>query len=145
EYMNNRMKQTLAITLILLFFGTKGYGQMEPILTQYMFNIQPINPAYAGMWEKVGFSSLIRKQWAGINRSPLTQVFSFHTPLNNKVAVGLNVANDNYGLESRLSIFGDYAYEVAVTPRTRLRLGLKYGFLNYRNPLPLYELYPDGK
>jgi hypothetical protein len=29
---------------------------MEPILTQYMFNIQPINPAYAGMWEKVGFS-----------------------------------------------------------------------------------------
>jgi type IX secretion system PorP/SprF family membrane protein len=143
--MKNWMKQTLTLTIIILVLGIRSHGQMEPILTQYMFNVQPINPAYAGMWEKVGFSSLVRKQWAGINRSPLTQVFSFHTPLNSRVAVGLNVTNDNFGWESRLGIFGDYAYEVAVTPRTRLRLGLKYGFLNYKNPLTLVALYPDGK
>jgi type IX secretion system PorP/SprF family membrane protein len=142
--MKNWMKQTLTLTLLLFLFGIKGHGQLEPIMTQYMYNIQPINPAYAGMWEKVGFSTLVRKQWAGINRSPLTQVFSFHTPLNERVAVGLNVTNDYYGLENKLSIFGDYAYEVAVTPRTRLRLGLKYGFLNYKNPLTQYRLYPDG-
>ncbi len=143
--MKNWIKQTLALNLLLLLFTIQGHGQMEPILTQYMFNTQPINPAYAGMWEKVGFSSLVRKQWAGINRSPLTQVFSFYTPLNNKVAVGLNVTSDLYGLENKLGIFGDYAYEVAVTPRTRLRLGLKYGFINYKNPLTQYQLYPDGK
>jgi type IX secretion system PorP/SprF family membrane protein len=142
--MNSWMKQTLTITLLLCLLGIQGYGQMEPILTQYMFNMQPVNPAYAGMWEKVGFSTLVRKQWSGINRSPLTQVFSFYTPMNNRVAVGLNVTNDNYGLESKLGIFGDYAYEVAITPRSRLRLGLKYGFLNYKNPLTQYQLYPDG-
>jgi type IX secretion system PorP/SprF family membrane protein len=142
--MKSWMKQTLTITLLLCLLGIKGYGQMEPILTQYMFNMQPVNPAYAGMWEKVGFSTLVRKQWAGINRSPLTQVFSFYTPMNNRVAVGLNVTNDNYGLESKLGIFGDYAYEVPITPRSRLRLGLKYGFLNYKNPLTQYQLYPDG-
>ncbi len=138
------IKQTFIIILLLCLSGIKGYGQLEPILTQYMFNMQPVNPAYAGMWEKVGFSTLVRKQWSGINRSPLTQVFSFYTPMNNRVAVGLNVTNDNYGLESKLGIFGDYAYEVAITPRSRLRLGLKYGFLNYKNPLTQYQLYPDG-
>lgn len=131
--------------LIFIFF-IRSYGQAEPIHTQYMFNMQPINPAYTGMWEKIGFSTLVRKQWAGIDRSPLTQVFSFHSPTNNRnVGLGLNVANDRYGLENKLSIFGDYAYEIALTPQTRLRLGLKAGFINYKNPLTQYELYPDGE
>jgi type IX secretion system PorP/SprF family membrane protein len=108
--------------------------------------MQPVNAAYAGMWEKIGFSSLVRKQWTGINRSPLTQVISFHTPLKNKkVGLGLNIMNDRYGLENKLSIFGDYAYEISLTPKTRLRLGLKYGFVNYKNPLTQYQLYPDGE
>jgi type IX secretion system PorP/SprF family membrane protein len=108
--------------------------------------MQPVNAAYAGMWEKIGFSSLVRKQWTGINRSPLTQVISFHTPLKNKkVGLGLNVTNDRYGLENKLSVFGDYAYEISLTPKTRLRLGLKYGFVNYKNPLTQYQLYPDGE
>jgi type IX secretion system PorP/SprF family membrane protein len=59
------------------------------------------------------------------------------------VGLGLNVANDRYGLENKLSIFGDYAYEIALTPRTRLRMGLKAGFINYKNPLTQYQLYPD--
>jgi type IX secretion system PorP/SprF family membrane protein len=122
-----------------------NYGQAEPIFTQYMFNMQSINPAYAGMWEKIGFTTLVRKQYAGINRSPLTQVFSFHSPSRNeRVGLGLNIVHDRYGRENKLSVFGDYAYEVNITPRTRLRLGLKYGFLNYMNPLTQYQLYPDG-
>jgi len=138
-----------SVCLFLFISGTHGQNnrqnvQVEPILTQYMFNMQPINPAYAGMWEKIGFSTLVRKQWAGINRSPLTQVVSFHSPTNNeKVGLGLNVTNDRYGLENKLNIFGDYAYEIAITPRTRLRMGLKFGFINYKNPLTQYQLYDN--
>ncbi len=133
----------LACLLLFLSFS-RSAGQVESIYTQYMFNMQPINPAYAGMWEKIGFSSLIRKQWAGINRSPLTQIFSFHTPLNKEnVGLGLNITSDRFALENKLSVFGDYAYEVALTPQTRLRLGLKAGFINYKNPLTQYQLYPD--
>ena len=105
-------------------------------MTQYMFNMQAINPAYAGMWEKVGFSSLIRKQWAGIDKTPLTELISLHSPLRNEyVGMGLNVMNDHFGLENRLSIFADYSYEISITPQTRLRFGLKFGFMNYKNPL----------
>lgn len=144
--MKNVIRQIgLAGALIFLFF-TRSFGQSEPIYSQYMFNMQPINAAYAGMWEKIGFSSLVRKQWAGINRSPLTQVISFHTPLKNKkVGLGLNITSDRYGLENKLSIFGDYAYEINLTPQTRLRMGLKFGVVNYKNPLTQYQLYPDGK
>jgi type IX secretion system PorP/SprF family membrane protein len=144
--MKNKIGRFIILTMLVSIFYANSYGQAEPILTQYMFNMQPINPAYAGMWEKIGFSTLVRKQWAGINRSPLTQVFSFHTPTNNeKVGLGLNITNDLYGLENKLNIFGDYAYEVAITPQTRLRLGLKFGFINYKNPLTQYQLYPDGQ
>ena len=77
--MGNWIKHMFVSVLILI--SLEGFGQMEPVLTQYMFNMQVVNPAYAGMWEKIGFSSLVRKQWTGINRSPLTEIFSFHTPL----------------------------------------------------------------
>lgn len=144
--MNKRIKITCFVCVIMFLFISRTYGQAEPIYSQYMFNMQPVNAAYAGMWEKIGFSSLVRKQWAGINRSPLTQVISFHTPLKNKkVGLGLNVTNDRYGLENKLSVFGDYAYEISLTPKARLRLGLKFGFVNYLNPLTQYQLYPDGK
>ena len=121
-------------------------AQQEPILTSYMFNGQVINPAYAGIWEKIGFTTLVRKQWSGIDRTPLTESISFHTPLkNDAVGIGLNIMNDRFALENRLSVLADYAYEVYVAPKTRLRMGIKFGFINYKNPLTEYELYPDNQ
>ena len=144
--MKNWIKQWLTISLLLLLCTTKSFGQLDPIFTQYMFNMQTINPAYAGMWEKIGFSTLVRKQWAGIDRTPLTEVISFHTPVNDEgMGLGLNMINDHYGRENRLSIFGDYSYEISLTPRRKLRMGIKFGFMNYKNPLTEYELYPDDQ
>lgn len=144
--MGKANRRKIIIGFIILLLTLKGLAQQDPILTQYMFNMQTINPAYAGMWEKIGFSSLIRKQWAGIDRTPLTEVISFHSPLKNEyVGIGLNVMNDHFGRENRLSIFGDYSYEISLTPKTRLRFGLKAGFMNYKNPLSEYQLYPDDE
>ncbi|MCY1721141.1 type IX secretion system membrane protein PorP/SprF [Prolixibacteraceae bacterium Z1-6] len=136
----------VVLGIFVLLISLQCGAQQDPILTSYMYNGQVINPAYAGMWEKIGFTTLVRKQWAGINRSPLTESFSFHSPLrNDAVGVGLNIMNDRFGLENRLSILGDYAYEVYLSSRTRMRLGVKFGFVNYKNPLTEYELYPDNK
>lgn len=141
-----RKSRKITATLIVLLLALKGFSQQDPILTQYMFNMQIINPAYAGMWEKAGFSSLVRKQWSGIDKTPLTEVISLHSPLKNEyVGMGLNIMNDHFAKENRLSIFADYSYEVSLTPQTRLRLGLKFGFMNYKNPLTEYQLYPDGQ
>ena len=130
---------------VFLTCGLGSRAQLDPMFTQYMFNTQSINPAYAGMWEKIGFFSLVRKNYAGIDKAPLTQLLSFHTPLKNEnVGLGLNIINDNIGRESRLSIFGDYSYRIIVGQGIYLRLGLKFGFLNYNNRLNSYILYPDN-
>ena len=132
--------------IIFLLVTLQVAAQQDPIFTQYMFNGQIYNPAYAGMWEKIGFTALVREQWAGINRAPLTEAVSFHTPLNNEsVGLGLNIMNDTYGREQRLSVLADYSYEIYLTPQRRLRFGIKFGFVNYKNPLTEYKLYPDNE
>jgi type IX secretion system PorP/SprF family membrane protein len=139
--MNKTLRKCFLIPALLILI-LRAEGQQDPVFTQYMFNTQAINPAYAGMWEKIGFISLVRKQWLGIDRSPFTQMISFHSPLKKEnVGIGLNVINDRFAREERLSVFGDYAFEVNVTPQMYLRLGLKIGFMNYKNPLTQYQLY----
>lgn len=136
----------LTKVFFLILVSLQCAAQQDPIFTQYMYNGQVLNPAYAGIWEKAGFTALVREQWAGINRAPLTESISIHSPLNNEsVGVGLNIINDTYAREKRLSILADYAYEVNLTPWRRLRFGVKFGFTNYKNPLSEYQLYPDGE
>jgi type IX secretion system PorP/SprF family membrane protein len=132
------------LMLAVVITALKSYGQQDPIFTQYMFNTQAVNPAYAGMWGKIGFQTLVRKQWVGIDRSPFTQMFSFHSPLKNEnVGIGLNIINDRFGREERLSFFGDYSYELMINPEMHLRLGLKFGFMKYQNPLTQYQLFDE--
>lgn len=136
----------LGLTVVILTFSIGVRAQLDPMFTQYMFNTQLINPAYVGMWEKVGFFSLVRQNFAGIDNAPRTQLISFHSPIRNEfVGAGINIINDNIGKETRLSIFGDYSFKVLLKRDLYLRLGLKFGFLNYSNKLGQYELYPDNQ
>ncbi len=138
--------ERLTKVILLILVSLQSVAQQDPIFTQYMYNGQVINPAYAGIWEKAGFTALVREQWAGINRAPLTESISIHSPLNNEsVGVGLNIINETYAREKKLTILADYAYEVNLTPWRRLRFGVKFGFTNYKNPLTDYQLYPDGE
>ncbi len=124
----------------------QSLAQYDPGFTQFMYNGQVINPAVAGIWEKAGFNTLVRKQWAGISRSPLTQSVSLHSPLNREsIGAGLNIYNETFGREKKLSLMADYAYEIKLTPYQRLRLGVKFGFTNYKNHLTEYLISPDNE
>ena len=144
------MKFKLNITkglgiLAFVIVANTSFAQQEPMFTQYMFNTQTINPAYAGTWESMGFMVLARQQWVGFDGAPDTYTFSFQTPMRNeKIALGLNVISDKIGLEKRFSLFGDYSYLVKINESTNLRLGLKGGFTNYSNNLQAYQLDPNG-
>jgi len=142
--MTKRILILLQLFVLVHSFSEKSYGQMESALTQFMFNKQTINPAYAGMWGKSGFFSLVRKQWAGINQTPVTQVFSFYTPIRTeRVGVGLNVTVDRFGQEKKRGLSGDYAYEVALSPQTKLRLGMKCSMMSFKNSLTSLQLYDN--
>lgn len=127
------------IFLILLLTARISWAQQDPMFTQYNFNMQTVNPAYAGTWESMGFLVLGRYQWAGMPGAPTTYTFSMQTPTRNKkVGLGLNVINDQIGKEQRLSLFGDYSYRLKMSENTYLRLGLKFGVTNYNNILSQY-------
>ncbi len=135
-----------SILAVLMIMGALlSKGQQDPMFTQYIFNLQTINPAYVGFWQTMGITALSRHQWVGMTGHPTTQTFSFQTPLKKEnVGVGLNVILDKIGLEKRLTVNLDYSYKILLSENTSLRLGIKGGFTNYSHNLAEYEQYPDG-
>lgn len=136
------INKSLILTLLILTVNI-AKGQQDPMFTQYNFNTQIFNPAYAGTWKSLGFLVLGRNQWVGMDGAPQTYTFSMQsTTRNDKVGLGLNLISDRVGMEKRFSLFGDYSYGFQVTENSLLRLGLKAGFSNYRNNLTEYIQYP---
>jgi type IX secretion system PorP/SprF family membrane protein len=136
-------RTTLVAMMVILALLSKG--QQDPMYSQYIFNLQTINPAYAGTWKTIGFLGLTRLQWVGIEGHPSTQTFSFQAPLRSQnVGIGLNIVLDKLGLTKTFSLNFDYSYRISLTDVTSLRFGIKGGFTNFSNNLPEYEQYPDG-
>jgi type IX secretion system PorP/SprF family membrane protein len=136
-------KSKVLVFLLFLFTVVFSSAQQDPMFTQYHFNTQTFNPAYAGTWESMGFLVLGRHQWAGIEGAPETYTFSMQSNTkNDKVGLGLNLISDQIGMEKRHSLFADYSYGFKVAEESMLRLGLKAGVSNYRNNLSGYRQYP---
>ena len=136
-------KSKTLVLLLLILFIKMGYTQQDPIFTQYQFNTQTYNPAYAGTWKSLGFLVLGRNQWTGMEGAPQTYTFSLQTNTkNDKVGLGINLINDKIGLENRFGLFGDYSYGLKINAFSILRLGVKFGVSNYRNDLSAYNQYP---
>ncbi len=135
----------IALVLLMTLGALVSRAQQDPMYTQYIFNLQTVNPAYAGYWKTMGLMALTRVQWVGISGHPVTQTLSFQAPLKSKkVGVGFDAIYDKVGLEKRLSRHFDYSYELSVNENTTLRLGLDGGFTNYSHNLLDYQQYPDG-
>lgn len=139
----NMNKIFILLGLMLLLKTVKA--QQDPMFTQYNFNTQTFNPAYAGSWESLGFLALGRYQWVGLNGHPTTYTFSMQTPTRNEnVAWGVNVISDKIGKEQHLTFSGDYSYRLRMGTNSYMRLGLKVGISNYSNPLTAYVQDPDS-
>ncbi len=120
---------------LLGFFAISfaGYGQSEPMFSQYMLNGLVINPAYAGIHGSPEFTLLYRNQWTGINGAPETFTLSFNTLLGNKKSgVGINIVQDKIGITSQTIVNGAYAYKIPFHNGS-LSLGLtgQVNFINF--------------
>lgn len=139
----NIIKALGILAIVVASFTAKA--QQDPMYTQYMFNTQTINPAYAGTWESLSFMVLGRHQWTGWDGAPETYTFSMQAPMKNeRVALGLNIINDKVGLVKRFYMFGDYSYLVPLNEKWNMRLGLKGGFTNYSHNLAEHNILDPG-
>ncbi|MCK0132662.1 type IX secretion system membrane protein PorP/SprF, partial [Flavobacteriaceae bacterium F08102] len=58
---------TLVVVLMLSLVSLDGYGQQDPQYTQYMYNMNIVNPAYAGSRGTLSIGVLGRTQWVGLD------------------------------------------------------------------------------
>jgi type IX secretion system PorP/SprF family membrane protein len=75
------MKRILA-SLIFLSMLMVVKAQQKPQYTQYVQNMQVINPALTGLYSSVYLKSGLRKQWQGIQDAPNTGYVTLSAPVN---------------------------------------------------------------
>jgi len=125
------MRKTLLVTI--LFIGIMGFlnAQQEPMYTKYMFNSLSYNPAYAGSHEYMSVRLLYRNQWVGFEGAPESQTVTVHSPVNDRIGVGLSLYNDDIGAHASTGANLSYAYRFLLGPG-KLSIGLQAGLSNWR-------------
>ncbi|WP_432221850.1 PorP/SprF family type IX secretion system membrane protein [Flavobacterium sp. TMP13] len=141
------MKKIYILVGLLLLTSSRLLAQQESTITFYKDNLNLINPAFVGVEGTSKLQTLYRKQWTGIKDSPSTQAISFMMPLQNKkFAVGLSIVHDEVFIEKQTFIAVDFSYDVKLTEKLNLFMGIKAGGNNYNvntEGLETYNLISD--
>ena len=138
-------KWTLLLLLTLLVGGSQVQAQQEKMFSQYMFNMLAINPAYAGSRDVLSATGMYRNQWGGLEGAPKTSTFTLDMPVNKeRVGLGIQLFNDQLGLENYTGGFVSYAFRIKIGERSTLALGLQGGAASFRWSLTDAVLSPGG-
>lgn len=140
------MKKIHFIVLLSIGFFSDIQAQQDPHYTQYMYNMNVINPAYAGSKENLSFGLLYRKQWVDIEDAPSTFTLSGSSPVGKNVGIGLSVISDKIGPVEENNVYGDFSYTLNLGGEHRLALGLKAGATFHKVGLydQVYSNVPDA-
>ncbi len=104
-------------------------AQQEPQNTQYIYNTLAINPGYAGSRGVFSITGMHRSQWLGIDGAPKTQTLNFHTPVSERVGIGLSIVNDEIGNGTNQETYFDgiFSYTIPFSRENKLAFGIKAG------------------
>ena len=124
------MKHSYLPLIVLILLGIfSSTAQQDPQYTQYMYNTQVVNPAYAGSRDALSFGLLYRTQWVGFEGAPKTGTFTVNSPIGSldNMGLGLSIVRDELGpsIESNVNI--DYSYSIDTSDDGKLSFGLKAG------------------
>ncbi|SHM67115.1 PorP/SprF family type IX secretion system membrane protein [Flavobacterium xinjiangense] len=123
------MKKRILI-IIFLFFIIRVSAQQDAEYTQYMYNMNVLNPAYAtGMQSMLDIGTVYRTQWVGAVGAPKTLSVFAHMPVNKKIEIGFSLISDDIGdgAKKENNFYVDFAYVLQLNDSQRLSLGLKAG------------------
>jgi type IX secretion system PorP/SprF family membrane protein len=120
----------IIVAIVSLSVSFLANGQQDPNYTFYMYNMNLINPAFAGSdGTEIGLS--LRSQWSGVDGAPETQgVFASHC-FENKVGLGVSLINDKTFVENQTSLALDFSYRIRTGRNSSLRFGIKGSFNSY--------------
>ena len=113
----------------IFLVSTLVKAQQDPQYTQYMYNMNVINPAYATDNSGViNLGGLYRTQWVGAVGAPKTATLFAHSPIAKRVEMGVSFINDAIGdVVNENNIYVDFAYVLPVSEKNKLSFGIKGG------------------
>ena len=120
------MMKRLLFFIGLAFIPLIVFSQQESYYTLYRYNMNVINPAYAGALGKNVFAFTLRRQWSSMQDAPSTLAFSYTSERENNVGLGLSVVSDKVFIEQQTFAYVDFSYKLDMES-TQLYLGLKAG------------------
>ncbi len=122
--MNNISKFSIAIAFFAINIMV---AQQDPNFTLYNYNMNIINPAYAGANNLTELSFSHRSQWAGVDNAPETQALTFSMPLKNNLGIGASIIKDKVFVLKETDIAIDISYKLKLTETHDLFFGIKAG------------------
>nr|WP_164674111.1 type IX secretion system membrane protein PorP/SprF [Maribacter litoralis] len=117
------------ITLLIVICSAKA--QQDPSYILYRYNMNFVNPAYAGAEEKTEFGVNLRSQWSEVQGAPETQSFMGSTYMGGNVGLGVSVINDKTFIETQTSVAIDFSYKIQWDNYTNIYFGLKVSGNSY--------------
>lgn len=153
------MKHSYFTLILLILLGTfSTNAQQDPQYTQYMYNTEVVNPAYAGSREALSFGLLLRTQWVSLEGAPKSGTFTVNSPFGalDNMGLGLSIVHDQLGPATESNINVDYSYTINTSDVAELSFGLKAGLdildvdfnklnLNPDTPDPRFQNNIDNK
>lgn len=137
-------KISLLLIFIVVLIAKDMSAQQDPQYTQYMYNMNVMNPAYAGSKESLSITALYRTQWSGLDGAPETITFSAHSPVGERVGLGLSAIKDELGPISETNVYIDFSYTLPMGENLKLALGIKAGATFHDVGLTSLELQDPG-
>ena len=126
-------KNGLIFILTTVVLHLHGVAQLEPMYSQYMFNMMNVNPAYAGSRGVPNLTALFRNQWSGMPGAPKTGNVSFDMPFaTNNSAIGFQMYTDRIGVQKTQGLKFNYAYRAQAGESGVISMGLNLGLRNRR-------------
>ena len=121
-------KNILLVSIFICFVVTnRAIAQQDAQFSQYMYNNQSINPAFAGNRGALSLFAMHRSQWLGFDNAPETYLFSAHTPIqNSKLGFGLNFLSESIGPIDETNASVDVSYWIQISKKFRLSFGLRF-------------------
>jgi type IX secretion system PorP/SprF family membrane protein len=124
-------KRAYIFILLFLPIPVVVKAQSDFDLSQRFFNEAVYNPAATGNTFSTSFYSQLRKQWAGLDGAPTTEVLGVDTYLKSfRSAIGLSLTGDQIGITNTYTIRASYAFYIPLGDLMSLSLGVAGGVIN---------------
>ena len=131
QFTNRTIMKRSIITLFVITFSllmiNKAQAQQDPNFTLYNFNMNIINPAFAGNKETPELNMVYRSQYIGIDDAPRTIALAYSRAFGSNLGIGVSIISDRVFVLNETDVAIDISYRIKTSDDTNIYFGLKGG------------------